>query len=155
MRSVTGTKHLSLLLDDQAVPKGHEVRTYSQGLQKWALRPCFEDRFDVWIPEDGTGNIMRTHVTGTDFGVAALEISESLDILAGATFEESDLEPPSSNSSSSLLPTSEPLLAICAFPRINRLSAQFLNQDVTLRHYRLPFARSITQRTLLRYFHQL
>ena len=43
-----------------------------------------------------------TRVTGTKFGVAALEISEALDVLAGAIAEDSDLESPSVNHNSSI-----------------------------------------------------
>jgi hypothetical protein len=56
----------------------------------------------VWTPEKGTENILCTRVTGTKFGVAALEISEALDVLAGAIAEDSDLESPSVNHNSSI-----------------------------------------------------
>jgi len=104
----TPTKRPSLQLDDEALSPTFLVRTYSQGLQKWALRPCFEDRVAVWALEEGTGNVLCTRVTGTGFGVAALEISEALDVLAGAISEESDLEAPLTNANSPLsLSTSE------------------------------------------------
>lgn len=54
------------------------------------------------MPDEGTGTISRTRVTGSSFGVAALEISEALDILAGAIVDEADLEIPTSHSSSSV-----------------------------------------------------
>lgn len=90
-------KHPSLVLDDQAVPRTHHVRKFSQGLQTWVLRQCFEDRMDVWMPEArtaplGTQTVLRTRVTGTNFGVAALEISEFTDLLAGAAaIDDSDI----------------------------------------------------------------
>jgi len=89
------TKRPSLQLDDETVSPTFLVRTYSQGLQRWAMRPCFEDRMAVWTLEERTGKVMHTRVTGTSFGVATLEISEAVDVLAGAISEESDLEPPS------------------------------------------------------------
>jgi hypothetical protein len=48
-------------------------------------------------------------VVGTRFGVAALEISEAVDVLAGTIAEESVLESPSTNSNSSLQPPGESL----------------------------------------------
>jgi len=94
-------KRPSLQLDDEALPAKFQIRTYSEGLQSWALRPCFEDRVDVWAPEEGTGNVLRTRVIGPNFGVAALEISTALDVLAGAIAEESDLDSPYVHSNSS------------------------------------------------------
>jgi hypothetical protein len=102
LRPTATTKRLSLQLDDEALSGTFQLRTYSQGLQKWALRPCFEDRVAVWTVEEGTGNVLCTRVAGTNFGVAALEISEALDVLAGAIPEESDLEAPLTQSNSSL-----------------------------------------------------
>jgi hypothetical protein len=96
------TKRPSLQLDDETVSATFVVRTYSQGLQRWALRPCFEDRVAVWTLEERTGNVLHTRVTGTSFGVAALEISEAVDVLAGAISEESDLESSSTKPNSSL-----------------------------------------------------
>ncbi|KAF7977444.1 hypothetical protein HWV62_3611 [Athelia sp. TMB] len=82
----------SCQLDDQAPWSMFQVRTYSRGLQQWALRPCFEDRLDVWTSDSGTGVVSRGLVSGTALGVAALEISEALDALAGAIVDEADLD---------------------------------------------------------------
>lgn len=95
-------KRPSLQLDDNALSENFQIRTYCQGLQRWALRPCFEDRVDVWTLEEGTGHLLRKQVTGPNLGVAALEISEALDVLAGAIAEESDLESPSTHSNIAL-----------------------------------------------------
>lgn len=119
----------SLVLDDQAVHRAHHVRKYSQGLQTWALRPCFEDRMDVWLPEEGghtappgTQSVLRTRVTGTNFGVAALEISEFTDLLAGAAaIDDSDYaEAPlplsaNANTTGSSLPTRKFYLFILSY----------------------------------------
>jgi hypothetical protein len=102
MRPTPTSNRPSLQLDEEVVPSTFQIRTYSQGLQRWALRPCFEDRVVVWFPEEGTENVMCTRVTGTSLGVAALEISEALDMLAGTIAEDSDVESPSTNSNNSL-----------------------------------------------------
>ena len=111
-------KRPSLVLDDQAVPLTHHIRKFSQGLQTWALRSCFEDRMDVWMSEGHTApqTILRKRVTGTDLGVAALEISEFTDLLAGvAVIDNSDIPnhdqaplPRSSALNPTPLPTCEP-----------------------------------------------
>ena len=107
------TKRPTLQLDDEAVSATFVVGTYSQGLQRWALRPCFEDRVAVWTLEERTGHVLHTRVAGTSFGVAALEISEAVDVLAGAMSEESGLEPPSTKPNSSLSLPGEFLSNIC------------------------------------------
>jgi len=99
-RTAVMTKRPSLCLDDDAVPDTFQSRTFSQGLQRWAMRPCFEDRMEVWALEEG--NLLCTRVAGPGFGVAAIEISEHIDVLAGAICEESDLDLPPSNSSDSM-----------------------------------------------------
>lgn len=116
--NILPVKRPSLVLDDQAVPRTHHVRKFSQGLQAWALRSCFEDRMDVWMPEGHTApqTILRKRVTGTDLGVAALEISEFTDLLAGAAvIDNSDIPnhdqaplPRSSAVNPTPLPTCEP-----------------------------------------------
>ena len=112
-------KRPSLQLDDEAVSDSFQIRTYSQGLQRWALRPCFEDRVAVYTAEPGTGNVLCTRVAGPSFGVAALEISEALDVLAGAIVEESDLESPSINNNSSLhIPAGEIFPCHLPLPRL-------------------------------------
>ncbi|KZP32969.1 hypothetical protein FIBSPDRAFT_943934 [Athelia psychrophila] len=93
----------SCQLDDQAPLPTYRVRTYSQGLQKWGLRPCFEDRLVVWTSDAGTGTISCGPVTGTNLGVAALEISMALDALAGAIVDEAEIALIASGSSTSLL----------------------------------------------------
>lgn len=86
-------KRPSLHLNEEAVPNTFQSCNFSQGLRKWVLRPCFEDRMDVWVPGDDIP--LRTRVTGPSLGVAALEISEHVNALASANCDEVDLEPPS------------------------------------------------------------
>ncbi|KAG1892370.1 hypothetical protein F4604DRAFT_1672406 [Suillus subluteus] len=60
-------------------PKAQSLRSNSEGLGNWVARPCYEDRVLVWTPQEPSGQI----VTGSQLGVAALEFSEPLQILAG------------------------------------------------------------------------
>ncbi|KAI0375613.1 hypothetical protein BV20DRAFT_5422 [Pilatotrama ljubarskyi] len=92
----------SLLLDDNAVDHTH-VKPFSAGLRKWADRPCFEDRLQVLLAEnlppaglDADAELPWTRVApATGFGVAALEYSVALEMLAGLYEEEAPgkLEP--------------------------------------------------------------
>ncbi|KAI0677596.1 hypothetical protein C8Q78DRAFT_1074280 [Trametes maxima] len=84
---------LSLQLDDNAVDDYRHVKPFSAGLRKWADRPCFEDRVRVLLAEDapvGTGDepAWTRVVPATDYGVAALEYSVGLELLAGLYEEE-------------------------------------------------------------------
>jgi hypothetical protein len=56
----------------------------SPGLRRWISRPCFEDRFSVFLPSDD--GVRQSPVTST-LAVAALEYSDSLDILADPDFD--------------------------------------------------------------------
>lgn len=111
------TKRPSLQLNEEAVPNTFQSRTFSQGLQKWALRPCFEDRMDVWVP--GEGDLLCTRVTGSSVGVAALEISEHLDVLAGATCDDVELEPPSNSSALMSIPSRKLVIGFYYHSSIN------------------------------------
>jgi hypothetical protein len=64
-------------------PKPQLIRESSGGLGNWVARPCFEDRVVVWTRQERSGQIVSSDVAGSQFGVAALEFSESLQILAG------------------------------------------------------------------------
>ncbi|KAI0650787.1 hypothetical protein C8Q79DRAFT_405922 [Trametes meyenii] len=84
---------LSLQLDDNAVDDYRHIKPFSAGLRKWADRPCFEDRVRVLLAEDapvGTGEepAWTRVVPATDFGVAALEYSVGLELLAGLYEED-------------------------------------------------------------------
>ena len=75
-----------LHLDDVAVRVGC-VQSHSPGLKRWAERPCFEDRVLVLLPENIPTNPHSepqwTRVApATGFGVAALEFSVALELLA-------------------------------------------------------------------------
>ncbi|KAI9001037.1 hypothetical protein BD414DRAFT_20641 [Trametes punicea] len=99
-------ERLSLQLDDNAVDYRH-VKSASAGLKKWADRPCFEDRVQVLlaenVPVSNADEPAWTRVApATGFGVAALEYSVTLELLAGLYEEEApgQQEPQASESSS-------------------------------------------------------
>ncbi|EED84679.1 predicted protein [Postia placenta Mad-698-R] len=84
----------TLVLDDTAVPKAFArgVRRYSEGLLRWIERPCFEDRFAVYLPRDaaeqehGEDAVVCVRVSGTGQG-------EALEAPAGVfADEDEDLE---------------------------------------------------------------
>ena len=60
------------------------VRSSSHGLGQWMDRPYFEDRFAAWIPDE-EGTVVWTTVKGSGFGVWALEVSETIELMAGLT----------------------------------------------------------------------
>ena len=76
------SKRLSLVLDDVAVRKSHQVRSFSQGLRRWAERPCFEDRVIIYLPSrDDESGVRYERVTSAK-AVEALGYSEELELLA-------------------------------------------------------------------------
>ncbi|RPD67190.1 hypothetical protein L226DRAFT_130343 [Lentinus tigrinus ALCF2SS1-7] len=79
-------EHYQLYMDDVAVREGR-VQSHSLGLKRWAERPCFEDRMHVLLSENIPSNPHSepqwTRVApATGFGVAALEFSVTLELLA-------------------------------------------------------------------------
>ncbi|KAL4081674.1 hypothetical protein V8B97DRAFT_71996 [Scleroderma yunnanense] len=91
-------------------PDASALRQRSKGLRSWISRPYYEERVDVWTWEE-SGNVVCSPVAGPRFGVAALEYSEVLDVLAGTlpgpaneVFEGTTFDP-----TSELLPSSQDL----------------------------------------------
>ncbi len=81
----------------------NHLRSSSLGLKQWITRPYFEDRFVAWLPDE-TGTVIGATVKGSGFGVWALEVSETIDLMAGLTDVEDtlpigSLEPPLLNNS--------------------------------------------------------
>ncbi|KAI0081747.1 hypothetical protein K474DRAFT_1656114 [Panus rudis PR-1116 ss-1] len=72
----------SLSLDDNAVKDVTRIAMYSHGLRRWLSRPCFEERMLLYVSSDA-GEIIARNVPGTSLGVAELEFSLHLEILAG------------------------------------------------------------------------
>ncbi|KAG9317405.1 hypothetical protein JVU11DRAFT_1604 [Chiua virens] len=78
---------------DDVFPSADSVNFHSRGLENWVSRPCFEDRLQLWTCSE-TDEIVRIRIPGSHFGVAALEFSESLELLAGTLLEsDEDVEP--------------------------------------------------------------
>lgn len=71
---------------DDVFPPADSVSFHNSALENWVLRPCFEDRLQLWSHSD-SGEIIRTRIPGSLLGVAALEFSESLELLAGTLLE--------------------------------------------------------------------
>lgn len=74
---------------DDVFPSADSVSFHSSGLENWVLRPCFEDRLQLWSHSD-SDEIIRTRIPGSHFGVPALEFSESLELLAGTLLENDE-----------------------------------------------------------------
>ena len=66
------------------------VRPSSHGLKQWMARPYFEDRSILWVPDEA-GTVVWTTVKGSGFGVWALEVSETLELIAGFTGVEDSI----------------------------------------------------------------
>lgn len=67
--------------DEEALQRIGSSAGSSLGLKRWALRPCFEERFVIWT--EGAEGLEWSRVNGRlDFAVAELELSEWLIYLA-------------------------------------------------------------------------
>jgi hypothetical protein len=96
-------------LDDGPVCDLKQVSDVSRGLKQWISRPCFEDRMFVYAPGPSgrPDDIVVHNVPGGAFGVAALEVSEVIELLAGHDVEGQSETPwlPSSTTTDPRLPT--------------------------------------------------
>ncbi|PPQ98545.1 hypothetical protein CVT24_004036 [Panaeolus cyanescens] len=78
-----------------------KLSSSSLGIQRWINRPCFEDRYLVYLPfEDG--QVDAHPVTASSLAIAALEYSEHLDVMADPDFDQ----PPSKHGNQSSSPPS-------------------------------------------------
>jgi hypothetical protein len=69
------------------------VQPFSLGLRQWIARPYFEERTVLWVPDDA-GTVVWTTVKGSGFGVWALDVPETLELLAGYdNFDMDDVQP--------------------------------------------------------------
>ena len=66
------------------------LRSSSLGLKQWIARPYFEERFAAWVPDEA-GTVVWTTVKGSGYGVWALEVSETIELMAGLTDVEDSL----------------------------------------------------------------
>ena len=81
--------------DNGATRDVKRVSNVSRGLKQWISRPCFEDRTSVYTlgPSGRPDDIIVHNVAGGTFGVAALEVSETIELLAGSNVEEQSETP--------------------------------------------------------------
>ncbi|KAF5363888.1 hypothetical protein D9756_000456 [Leucocoprinus leucothites] len=70
--------------------KSTRVFAASPGVRRWISRPCFEDRFSIFLPSQE--GVRVTPVVGT-LAVTAIEYSEFLDVMVDPDFDPS-LPPP-------------------------------------------------------------
>lgn len=76
----------TLTLDTSYPERTTRIFRSSPGLRRWISRPCFEDRFVVFVPE---GNDVKCRaVSGSSLAIAALEYSEYLDVLVDPDFDQ-------------------------------------------------------------------
>lgn len=96
-RRATPTKSQFLLSksDEGPVSDVRGLSNVSQGLKRWISRPCFEDRMAVYTPGPSGrfDDVVVHHVSGGALGVAALEISGTIEVLAGYNVEEQSESP--------------------------------------------------------------
>ena len=97
------SQFLSSNFDDGPVRDARRVSNVSHGLKQWISRPCFEDRMSVYTPDPSRqADILVHKVSGGALGVAALEVSVPIELLAGyGLMEKSETPWPSIFSSSS------------------------------------------------------
>lgn len=86
--------HLSKL-DNSPVSDVRRVSNVSQGLNQWISRPCFEERMSVYTPGPSgrSDDIVVHNVSGGALGVAALEVSDFIELLAGYNVKEQSESP--------------------------------------------------------------
>lgn len=66
------------------------LRSSSAGLKRWIDRPYFEERFVTCVPNE-EGTVVWTTVKGSGYGVWALEVSQTIELMAGLTDVEDPL----------------------------------------------------------------
>ncbi|KAF8351377.1 hypothetical protein F5887DRAFT_1069095 [Amanita rubescens] len=97
-------------------PSELQITAFSVGIRRWIKRGCFEDKYSEYLPSEG--GVQAQRITGSSLGVAALEYSEILDILAYPDYYVSDtsaktdvpvvtIVPPSSQLNSETASTSQ------------------------------------------------
>ena len=78
--------HPILPSSDISRPKNpSHISSVSLGIQRWITRPCFENRFAVYLPTDS--GIQCYPVTST-MAIAALEYPEYLDVMVDPDFDQ-------------------------------------------------------------------
>ena len=79
--------HPILPSSDICHPKNsYQISSASLGIQRWITRPCFEERFSVYLPTDSG---IQCHPVSSSVAVAALEYTEYLDVMVDPDFDQS------------------------------------------------------------------
>lgn len=69
--------------------KSTKILASSPGIRRWIERPCFEDRFIIYVStEEG----LARQPVASDLAVAALEFSEAIDVMVIPDFDEDTLQ---------------------------------------------------------------
>jgi hypothetical protein len=68
-------------IDDSFVHNSH-ISSIAHRFRACLSRPCFEDRFTVWLPSHNSSGFISQIVTTSGFAVAELEFSDALQIMA-------------------------------------------------------------------------
>ncbi|KAI5124914.1 hypothetical protein M0805_007342 [Coniferiporia weirii] len=121
--------------DDMLSYASMRVGHFSRGLRKWASRPCFEERYLVYQPDEG-GQVVPKKVLGVARGLAVcdLEFSEGLEALGGLALDDKAFEtavfpsPPTSKG-----PSPKPAARKSSPPRGSPRKASFQSSPSPLR----------------------
>lgn len=116
--------------------KSLHVTAVSVGIKRWINRPCFEETHSEYVPS-GDG-VKARRVTGSSLGVAAIEYSETLDILAYPDYYTSDTPvgktdvplvtviPPSSQLNSEIPPSLQPPSSASHMSRMSTIISLYI-----------------------------
>ena len=94
-RQISPPSSSELPFDEPAPWNKMWISLSSPGLHRWRSRPCFEDRYNVFIPTDE--GVFRQRVSGTALAVASLEYSEAIDAMAGYVDDVAPLPSPATS----------------------------------------------------------
>jgi hypothetical protein len=102
------------------------VRSSSLGLKQWIARPYFEERCLVSVPDEA-GTVVWTTIKGSGFGVWALEVSETIELMAGLTDAEDSLP---IGTSAATAPNSSPVHSRKCLTRESAVKSVIINHSI-------------------------
>ncbi|EIW82116.1 hypothetical protein CONPUDRAFT_164761 [Coniophora puteana RWD-64-598 SS2] len=79
---------------DISYPAPKSIAHSSQGLHRWIDRPCYEERVLLYLPDNASGGLTAHRVPGSHLGVPELDFSDSLQLLAGVTYDNPQPDQP-------------------------------------------------------------
>ncbi|KAG1889498.1 hypothetical protein F4604DRAFT_2016478 [Suillus subluteus] len=86
LRGMQSSTPLQLICDSEA----QSLRSNNKGLSNWVARLCYEDRVLAWTYQEPSGQIITSGISRSQLGIAALEFSELLQVLAGLLSDIND-----------------------------------------------------------------